>query len=44
MALEASGLQARAFSPGRDSSSFRFLVDGRRGDEALRVVHDALFA
>ncbi len=44
LAFEASGLQARAFSPGRDGSSFRFLVDGRRGDEALRVAHDALFA
>lgn len=42
-ALEASGLQARAFFPGADSSSFRFLVEARSGDEALRVAHDALF-
>jgi bifunctional aspartokinase / homoserine dehydrogenase 1 len=42
-ALEARGLQARAFFPGADSSSFRFLVEAARGNEALTVVHDALF-
>jgi aspartate kinase len=42
-ALESRGLQARAFSPGADSSSFRFLVDSSRGDEALKIAHEALF-
>lgn len=43
-ALEARGLQARAFSPGAGGSSFRLLVQAGSGGEALRVAHDALFA
>jgi aspartate kinase len=42
-ALEARGLQARAFFPGVDPSSFRFLVEAGRGREALGIVHEALF-
>jgi bifunctional aspartokinase / homoserine dehydrogenase 1 len=43
-ALDASGLQARAFLPGTDIASFSVLVEASRGGEALRVAHDALFA
>ena len=43
-ALEARGLDACAFVPGADNSSFRFLVEAGRGKEALMAVHDALFA
>jgi aspartate kinase len=42
-ALEARGLGACAFSPGADSSSFRFLVEAGRGREALEIVHEAFF-
>ena len=42
-AFEASGFQARAFFPAPDMASFRILVEASRGDEALRVAHEALF-
>jgi aspartate kinase/aspartokinase/homoserine dehydrogenase 1 len=42
-AFEASGFQARAFFPAPDMASFRVLVEASRGDEALRVAHEALF-
>lgn len=42
-AFEARGFQARAFFPSTDGASFRLLVEASRGDEALRVAHEALF-
>ncbi len=42
-AFEARGFQARAFFPGTEGASFRLLVEASRGDEALRVAHEALF-
>ncbi len=42
-AFEASGFRARAFIPGSDTASFRVLVEASRGDEALKVAHEALF-
>jgi hypothetical protein len=41
-ALQTSGLQVRAFFAGEDRASFRVFVEASRGDEALRVVRDAL--
>jgi bifunctional aspartokinase / homoserine dehydrogenase 1 len=42
-ALESRGLPVRAFYPGPEARSFRLLVEGGRGGEALNVAHDALF-
>ncbi|MGA2545816.1 MAG: hypothetical protein ABSF43_04675 [Rectinemataceae bacterium] len=43
-ALEASGLQVRAFFAGEGTASFRVLVEASRGDEALRLVRESLGA
>ncbi len=43
LALQELGLEARAFFPGADSASFRFVVEAGRGREALAAVHEAFF-
>jgi aspartate kinase/aspartokinase/homoserine dehydrogenase 1 len=42
-ALESRGIATRGFTMGPEAVSFSVLVDGCRGEEGLKVAHEALF-